>query len=76
MEKLNRSSVVNWRESYTEAQYHGQLTMDDVESIHISIDNYDDYDREQARRDIEEVRVIFNAYKQQHPESTVKLIEF
>lgn len=70
LEELKGPSVVNWGESYTEVQYHGQLTMDDVESIHISTHNglYPE--------DIEEVRRIFNKYKQQHPESTIQLIEF
>lgn len=70
LNELKGASVVNWGESYTEVQYHGQLTMDDVESIHISTHNglYSD--------DIEEVRRIFRKYKEQHPESTIELIEF
>ena len=70
LNKLKGPSVVNWGESYTEVQFHGGLTMDDVESIHISTHNglYPD--------DIEEVRRIFKKYKEQHPESTIQLIEF
>ena len=68
--KLKDPSLVNWGESYTEVQYHDQLTMDDVESIHISTGNG------LSAGDIEEVRRIFNKYKQQHPESAIQLIEF
>ena len=67
---LSRSSIVNWGQSYTEVQYHGQLTMDDVESIHVSTHNG------LSQEDVQEVRRIFNEYKKQHPESTIQLIEF
>jgi len=70
LNELKGPSVANWGESYTEVQYHGGLTMDDVESIHITKGNglYPE--------DIEEVRRIFKKYKEQHPESTIELIEF
>lgn len=70
LNELKGSSVVNWNESYTEVQYHDGLTMDDVESIHVSTHNgvYPE--------DIEEIRRIFKKYKEQHPESTIQLIEF
>jgi hypothetical protein len=70
LESLQKPSQTNWGESYTEVQYHGQLTMDDVESIHIS--TYNDLTQE----DVQRVRTIFSIYKQQHPESTIQLIEF
>ena len=70
LNELRGPSIVNWGESYTEVQYHGQLTMDDVESIHISTHNG------LSPEEIEEVREIFNRYKQQHPESAIQLIEF
>ena len=70
LEDITRSSIVNWGHSYTEVQYHDQLTMDDVESIHISTDNG------LSQEDVQEVRRIFNEYKKQHPESTIQLIEF
>lgn len=68
--ELKKPSRVNWGESYTEVQYHGQLTMDDVESIHVSTKNglYPE--------NIREVQRIFGEYKKQHPESTIELIEF
>ncbi|MDP3725557.1 MAG: hypothetical protein Q8R20_03770 [Nanoarchaeota archaeon] len=70
LEKLKGPSVMNWGEDYTEVQYHGQLTMDDVESIHISTKNL------LYPEEIEEIRRIFHEYKQRHPESTIQLIEF
>lgn len=70
LDKLKDSSMVNWGESYTEVQYHGQLTMDDVESIHVSSRN------ELYPENIQEVRRIFDKYKKKHPESTIQLIEF
>ncbi len=70
LNELKGPSIANWNESYTEVQYHGGLTMDDVESIHVSTHNgvYPE--------DIKEIRRIFKEYKKQHPESTVQLIEF
>ena len=62
--------MTNWNENYTEVQYHDGLTMDDVESIHVSTHN-GVYPEE-----IEEIRRIFKEYKEQHPESTIQLIEF
>ncbi|MDO8499989.1 MAG: hypothetical protein Q7S66_05055 [bacterium] len=70
LETLKGPSIVNWGESYTEVQYHGQLTMDDVESIHISTHNG------LYPQDIEKVRKIFNEYKRLHPGSAIQLIEF
>lgn len=70
LNELKSPSVVNWNESYTEVQYHGGLTMEDVESIHISTHNG------LYPGDIEEVRRIFKKYREQHPESTIELIEF
>jgi len=66
----NGPSITNWGESYTEVQYHGQLKMDDIESIHMSSQNG------LHKGDIELVRIAFKAYKKQHPESSIKLIEF
>lgn len=69
-QKSDRISVTNWGESYTEAQYHGQLTVYDVESIHISTSN------DLRSEEIEKIKSIFHTYKEQHPESTIQLIEF
>lgn len=69
LDELKGPSVVNWGKGYTEVQYHNQLTMDDVESIHISTHNYI------QPEEMEKVRRIFKKYKQQHPESTIQLIE-
>ncbi len=65
---LVRSSV--WAYDYTEAQFHNQLTMEDIESIHISVNN------SLTPEQIQEIRRIFNEYKKQHPESKIELIEF
>ncbi len=70
LEKLKNSSIVNWGGSYTEVQYHGQLTMQDVESVHVSTHNGIHPD------ELGEIRRIFKEYKKQHPESTIQLIEF
>ncbi|KKR10117.1 MAG: hypothetical protein UT37_C0005G0011 [Parcubacteria group bacterium GW2011_GWA2_39_18] len=70
LNELKSSSVTNWNENYTEVQYHDGLTMDDVESIHVSTHN-GVYPEE-----IKEIRRIFKEYKEQHPESTIQLIEF
>ena len=70
LNELRGPSVTNWNESYTEVQYHDGLTMDDVESIHVSTHNC------VSLEDIKEIRRIFKEYKEQHPESTIQLIEF
>lgn len=67
---INMPSVTNWGAEYTEVQYHEQLTMDDVESIHICPDN------NLSAADIEYIRRTFAKYKEQHPDSTIELIEF
>ncbi len=70
LENSKGSSMVNWGENYTEAQYHGQLTLDDVECICVSRDNgvYQD--------DIDEIKQILIKYKLEHPDSTIQLIEY
>ena len=55
--------------SFTEI-FTNSLTMDDVESIHISRDNG------LETEEIVEVRRVFSEYKRHHPESSIKLIEF
>lgn len=74
LEELRGPSVVNWGGSYTEVQYHGQLTMDDVEDIYVSAQN--SYSSEEGKETVKRAREIFDEYKRQHPESTIKLIEF
>jgi len=70
LNELNKSSITNWGQYYNEVQYHNQLTMADVEAIYVSVDNG------LSPEQIEEVRQIFKKYKEQHPESTIELIEF
>lgn len=70
LELLKKPSVLNWGKTFTEVQYHNQLTVEDIESIYVSENNnlYPD--------EIKEARRIFNEYKRKHPESTIQLIEF
>lgn len=70
LKRLIGSSIINWGWGSTEAQYHDQLTVDDVESIHISTRNG------LGPKDFEKVRGIFNIFKQRHPKSSLQLIEF
>ena len=74
LKKATGPSVVTWAPEYggqyTEVQFHDQLTMDDVESIHLSAKNGVNQD------EMEKVRRIFIEYKKLHPESTIQLIEF
>ncbi len=67
---LEKSSKVTWGASYTEAQFHGQLKFEDIEAIYISKNNDLDDD------EIEEVKKIYNKFKEAHPESLIKLIEY
>ena len=70
LEKIERTSKTNWGSSYTEAQFHGQLRIDDIEAIYISTKNGLDRDG------VEDVRRIYNKFKETHPESDIKLIEY
>lgn len=70
LNELRAPSLTNWNESYTEVQYHDGLTMDDVESIHVSTHNG------VFSEEVSGIRRIFEKYKKQHPESTIQLIEF
>lgn len=70
LEEVTNTSRTKWLSLYTEAQFHGQLGIDDIEAIYISTKNgLND-------EEIETVRSIFNKFKEAHPESTIKLIEF
>ena len=64
------SSITSWGSKYTEVQYHGGLTLDDVESIHISPDNGMDDE------EIAEVREMVEQYNKEHPESPIPLVIF
>jgi len=70
LNEFTRSSMTNWGAHYDEVQYHNQLTMADVEAVYVSVNNG------LSPEQIKEVRQIFNKYKEQHPESTIELIEF
>lgn len=70
LKDFKEARTTNWNESYTEAQFHGQLTMEDIESIHISTENGLSDD------EMDHVRAIFRKYKKQHPESNIQLIEY
>lgn len=70
IEKIDKTSKTDWGSSYTEVQFHGQLRIDDIEVIYISTKNGLDSD------EVEDVRRIYNKFKETHPESEIKLIEF
>ena len=70
LEDINTTQKKNRGDSYTEVQYHGGLTMDDVESIHISIKNG------MSEEDMQKVRDLHKKYMSLHPESDIKLIEY
>lgn len=63
---IKGTGVANWGESYAEAQYHGGLSAEDIESIHISsgIDS----------RELMEVRNMVSIYKERYP--GIELFEF
>ncbi|MBI3632181.1 MAG: DUF3626 domain-containing protein [Candidatus Vogelbacteria bacterium] len=70
LSEVNSSKKTNWGSGYTEVQFHGGLTMEDVESIHISENNG------MTPEDMQKVRDLFDKYKELHPESQIKLIEY
>ncbi len=63
---IEGTGVANWGESYAEAQYHGGLSAENIESIHIAsgIDS----------RELMEVRNIVSMYKGRYP--GIELFEF
>jgi len=68
-----KNSKIIQNSKYTEAQYscwNEPLTMDKVESIHISEKNL------MSPVEMEKVRDLFNKYKELHPESDLQLIEY
>jgi hypothetical protein len=70
LDEVTRTSILNWGSTYTEAQYHCQLTVGDIEEIYISIDNNMD------QSEIDEVRRIYKKFIENNPDSTIKLIEY
>jgi len=70
LEKIERTSKTKWGSSYTEAQFHGQLRVDDIEAICVSTKNGLDSE------EVEDVRKIYNKFKETHPDSDIKLIEY
>ena len=55
---------------YTEVQYHGGLSLDDIESIHIS------YDNEVSAEEVRRVEDAVGVYNEQHPDSPISLVMF
>ena len=66
----SEASKPDWGSYYTEVQYHGQLTMDDVESIHVSRKNRMDDD------DIRIVHEVVDRYNKLHPEKPIPVYEY
>ena len=70
---ISSTSKCDWNSyanHYTEVQYHDGLTMEDVESIHISTKNG------MSEEDMQKVRDLHKKYMELHPESEIKLIEY
>ena len=66
-----KSSMPEWTQcQYTEAQYHGGLSLDDVESIHISPHNGMD------EEEIQEITAVIKEYNIQHPDAPIPLITY
>ncbi len=70
LKELSNSRKTSWGDSYTEVQYHNQLTIDDIESIHISSHN------SMSNEEMERVREIYLKFISDHPESDIKLVEY
>ncbi len=70
LDRVENPGTTKWGSVYTEAQFHGGLTLDDIDVIYVSTGNrlYDDQ--------IIEVREIYNRFIQSHPDSDIKLIEY
>jgi len=70
IDRVERTSKTEWTSSYTEAQYHGGVTMDDLESIHISAKNG------MGEAEMNAVRQAYDRYMLAHPESQLTLVEY
>jgi len=68
--KLQESKNTDWGTAYIEAQYHGGLKVDDIESIHISRSSG------MSDSDLEKVRTSYRIYMKNNPDSKLKLVEY
>ena len=66
----NWTRIADGNGNYIEAQYHGGLTLDDVESIHISPHNGMD------EEEIAEIKEVVEEYNIQHPDAPIPLITY
>ncbi|MBU1167631.1 hypothetical protein KKC60_04460 [Patescibacteria group bacterium] len=76
LDRIDKTSVTNMGDEedndcipYTEVQYHGQLTLGDVESIYISANNG------LTLEEVKKVKEEIAAYNEKHPKSAITLIE-
>ena len=65
-----RSSKTDWGSDYVEAQFHGQLRLEDIESVHLSEKNF------LNRDEIAVVKRIVGAYNEQKQEHKIQIVEF
>lgn len=87
LNSLNNSCITNWHTAYTEVQFHGGLNNEDIESIHISPNNF------YAFSNLQKTSRIFNLLQRKYEEElkiirgvllrynnstdrTIKLIEY
>lgn len=64
---VGSTSEPGWGELYAEAQFHGQVTWEDVESIHVS---------HQEPDKVLVVREIVDRFRRGHPEAKIKLVVY
>ncbi len=67
IEDAGSTSRPKWGELYAEVQLHGQMTFEDVESIHVSKGD---------PGKVYVVREIFDRFKRSHPESKIRLVVY
>lgn len=75
LDTLKSSVTHQWNGSYIELQYHGGLTLDDVESIHLSPHNTWSPD-EKTYEQITKVKEIVSEYNRQCSGSEITIVEF
>ncbi len=70
LDSVHETCKTNYGNIYNETQFHAQLTIDDIESIHVSINNG------LSNSDLEKVEKIFKKFKKMNPDTTIKLIKY
>ena len=65
-----RTGLGDWGGGFVEAQYHGGLTLDDIESINIAAEGDLDFE------EVAEIERVIMEYNTQHTESPISLVIF